>query len=428
MQHFKNHSSWKSVLASPFHKIWQLVKRIWPERTITIIQNGNVDFYQQSSRVRFLKATTKAILGIWALWSTYVFVYHRPMLEQKTRELDMERTFHAQQMADLVIFQKKFVDLHRQLTTFDEQILKQNKVGNATIDSMLKQRLQWWGELDYLQTKISNIYTDNNYAPDYLKQSELSMEVQLTREENRQLSQRNSELEQSMTTIHDAQTRLIDKVSNLAKNNIDNLDKDLRKISGTLTSLGLNQNALAERAQRADLPYLGGTFTPLDYSKMKNIDPKYLELAKQINLWEGLSRTKTMLPVGNPVKNPYITSQFGGRDDPFNGTPTMHRGIDFAGEIGTPLYAVAPGRVTQSGWRSGYGNSVEIEHGMGFTTLYAHLQEIRVKKGDFIEPKDVIGLGGSSGRSTGPHLHYEIRYNGQPFNPYTFIKAKQIDF
>jgi murein DD-endopeptidase MepM/ murein hydrolase activator NlpD len=81
--------------------------------------------------------------------------------------------------------------------------------------------------------------------------------------------------------------------------------------------------------------------------------------------------------------------------------------------------------VIQSGDRFGYGESVEIDNGLGFTTLYAHLSKRNVRRGDQVKVNDLIGLGGSSGRSTGPHLHYEIRYNGQPFNPYTFIKAKE---
>jgi len=156
----------------------------------------------------------------------------------------------------------------------------------------------------------------------------------------------------------------------------------------------------------------------------KDVDPKYQELAAKVELWQGLERTKTMLPLGQPVKNTHITSPFGKRNDPFDGKPTMHNGIDFSGEIGTPLYAVAPGKVIQAGERSGYGKTVEIDNGMGFTTLYAHMSSINVKRGQEVRPNDIVGLGGSTGRSTGPHLHYEIRYNGSAFNPYTFIKAK----
>jgi hypothetical protein len=100
-------------------------------------------------------------------------------------------------------------------------------------------------------------------------------------------------------------------------------------------------------------------------------------------------------------------------------------GIDFAGKIGTELMAVAPGRVVSAGERVGYGTTVEIDHGLGFTTLYAHLSQINVSRGDWVRPGTVIGLAGSSGRSTGPHLHYEIRYKGAPFDPTKFVQGEK---
>ena len=117
-----------------------------------------------------------------------------------------------------------------------------------------------------------------------------------------------------------------------------------------------------------------------------------------------------------------ITSNYGKRADPFTGETKRHKGIDFAGKIGTELFAVAPGRVVSAGDRIGYGTTVEIDHGLGFTTLYAHLSQIMVSRGDWVRPGTVIGLGGSSGRSTGPHLHYEIRYKGAQFDPTKFVK------
>ena len=126
--------------------------------------------------------------------------------------------------------------------------------------------------------------------------------------------------------------------------------------------------------------------------------------------------------MGAPLEKPHITSHFGMRKDPFTGKNKEHKGSDFSGKIGTELYAVAPGRVISAGERSGYGTTVEIDHGLGFTTLYAHLSKVLVSRGDWIRPGTIVGLGGSSGRSTGPHLHYEIRYKGTPFNPTNFVK------
>ena len=184
--------------------------------------------------------------------------------------------------------------------------------------------------------------------------------------------------------------------------------------------MGLTQNKLINSANKFSNPLVGAAFTPIEFDK--NLDPKYQKLADDLELWNGLTKLNNMLPLGAPVDKPRVTSNFGTRDDPFTGEPKKHRGIDFAGKIGTELMAVAPGRVVSAGERVGYGTTVEIDHGLGFTTLYAHLSQILVTRGDWVRPGTVIGLAGSTGRSTGPHLHYEIRYKGVPFDPSKFVK------
>lgn len=363
-------------------------------------------------------------LSIWAFWSTYIYVYHRPMLQQRTAELEAVRAQHATQMSDLVAYHKRFVELHREMTGIDNQILEAKKVGENAAADLLKRRLNTWVQIDFLQQKLDEIYRNGGYAPEFKKMSDVQLEFELVREENRQVRKWNKELEDAMTAINSADTQIVDRVSQLAAGGIDVIKKDLRKIGGILASLGLSDQRLAEKANKSESPAIGPAVE--DFKLAKNIDPKYQKLAAEVQLWQGLERTKTMLPLGAPVMgSARITSSYGTRNDPFNGTPTMHRGIDFAGRIGTPLYAVAPGKVIQAGNRFGYGEAVEIDNGLGFTTLYAHLSKISVKRGDQVKVGEIIGLGGSSGRSTGPHLHYEIRYNGAPFNPYTFIKAKE---
>lgn len=130
-----------------------------------------------------------------------------------------------------------------------------------------------------------------------------------------------------------------------------------------------------------------------------------------------------------PLSRPTIlgsttqTSGFGVRFDPFNGRPALHTGLDFAGPMMTPVHATAPGVVSYTGPRSGYGNVVEIDHGGGFKTRYAHLQTIAVHVGERVALGERIAGMGSTGRSTGPHVHYEIWVNGRPENPIRFIKA-----
>lgn len=132
----------------------------------------------------------------------------------------------------------------------------------------------------------------------------------------------------------------------------------------------------------------------------------------------------SQLPLADPVGVPArMTSPYGLRVDPFTKRPAWHNGLDFGAYYKAPITATGPGVVTISGRRSGYGRLVEIDHGHGFKSRYAHLNSISVKKGDTVAIGDTIGLMGSSGRSTGPHLHYEVWFHDKPYDPIDFLKA-----
>lgn len=136
-----------------------------------------------------------------------------------------------------------------------------------------------------------------------------------------------------------------------------------------------------------------------------------------------LSRTLSdaIKPDGRPVLEGYISSYYGGRQDPFDGSEDVHRGIDFAGAMGSPVLAVAAGVVTRAERASGYGNLVEINHGNGYVTRYGHNQRLNVAVGETVTRGQSIALMGSTGRSTGPHVHFEVLRNGQHVNPLGFV-------
>ena len=136
-------------------------------------------------------------------------------------------------------------------------------------------------------------------------------------------------------------------------------------------------------------------------------------------------KTPFSMPVDSPVR---FTSGFGGRNDPFGRGWRRHEGQDLAGSYGAPILATADGVVTYAGWESGYGRLVKIKHDFGIETRYGHLSQIRVNVGDRVSRGDRIGDMGNSGRSTGTHLHYEIRIGGDTINPMTFIKAARDVF
>jgi murein DD-endopeptidase MepM/ murein hydrolase activator NlpD len=145
--------------------------------------------------------------------------------------------------------------------------------------------------------------------------------------------------------------------------------------------------------------------------------------SRDLGAMRTLADAAERLPLARPTTGTVESSGFGVRLDPFTGRPALHTGLDFPGAYSTPIHATAPGVVSFTGVRTGYGNTIEIDHGGGFKTRYAHLQSISVHIGERVAIGERIGAMGSTGRSTGPHLHYEVWVNGRPENPVRFLKA-----
>ncbi len=150
---------------------------------------------------------------------------------------------------------------------------------------------------------------------------------------------------------------------------------------------------------------------------------------KQLGVLESMllnqNLTQKTLPEGRPVRSGWLSSYFGKRTDPFTGKSAWHKGVDFAGKAGDDIIAVAAGVVTYSGERYGYGYMVEIDHGKGYVTRYAHNSENTVSVGDEVERGQVIGYMGSTGRATGPNLHFEVLHRGKSVDPVKFIRSSQ---
>lgn len=130
------------------------------------------------------------------------------------------------------------------------------------------------------------------------------------------------------------------------------------------------------------------------------------------------------VPVGKPVWTYWLSSPFGKRSDPFNAKSAAHKGVDLASNKGNKIKTMAAGKVTRAGNATGYGKLVEIDHGNGFKTKYGHMNKIYVQRGEEVAMGQAIGEVGNTGRSTGPHLHYEVLYDGVHMDPMVFIKAK----
>ncbi|MBV8925005.1 MAG: peptidoglycan DD-metalloendopeptidase family protein [Bradyrhizobium sp.] len=202
----------------------------------------------------------------------------------------------------------------------------------------------------------------------------------------------------------------------------DGMESKVRRMRGVITDLGLDMAQLEAAAPRAPM---GGPFVPV---KLRADAGPFDRQLYRINVtraqMEKLTRTLALVPYRKPVIGEVeFTSGFGIRSDPFLGRPAMHTGLDFRAQTGDPVRATANGKVVNSGWSGGYGRMVEIDHGNGLSTRYGHLSQIDVKVGDVVKIGQVIGEVGSTGRSTGPHLHYETRIDGEAVDPQKFLRA-----
>lgn len=191
------------------------------------------------------------------------------------------------------------------------------------------------------------------------------------------------------------------------------------KAAAAIRSFGLNPDRLARTAARAQ----GGPFVPWTGDKGA-MTGELEQLADAMSRMEFLERSLLAIPSGKPTATPMLSSSYGYRRDPFNNHAAFHAGLDFPGRYGQPISAAAAGRISFVGQRQGYGNVVEITHGNGLMTRYAHLSGFAAKVGQNIARGDMIGRMGSTGRSTGTHLHFEVRLNDQPINPRRFLDAR----
>jgi murein DD-endopeptidase MepM/ murein hydrolase activator NlpD len=190
------------------------------------------------------------------------------------------------------------------------------------------------------------------------------------------------------------------------------------EISGILRRNGV---AVDDETSRQDGDAIGGPYMAPQPSEAFNASLNELDAA--LSRLETVRDTAKRLPFANPAPGKDITSRFGNRPDPFFGGLAMHAGIDFRSPVGGEIRSTGAGKVIAAGPAGGYGNMVEIDHGLGITTRFGHMSRILVKVGDEVASGDLIGLSGNTGRSTGPHIHYEVRRNGEAVDPMHFLNA-----
>lgn len=226
----------------------------------------------------------------------------------------------------------------------------------------------------------------------------------------------------------------VEKTSRL-QGEVMNLEEKTSEAQEKLTELSILETELREYMNDlpVDLDGKGGLDIQLTVADVTAFNEETIDIRVQSddlidryqNIILNMIRTTEQMqfiPTFWPADSTYITSEYGVRDDPFNKRVALHTGIDIRGYWGDPVYASANGKVTHTGYKGGYGNTIKLDHDNGYETLYAHLRKSLVNMNQLVEKGELIGYIGSTGRSTGPHLHFEVMKNKEQINPTTFIE------
>ena len=225
-------------------------------------------------------------------------------------------------------------------------------------------------------------------------------------------------LEQQVSQLKTSNEAIVQHVKEKTASNIDVLQNLIRRT-------GLDEEDLKKVAGKQDKKGAaeGGPFIPADMGDLSNEEAR--ELYSDLDELSVLRSIVADLPLGKPLTNGAQQSSFGHRLDPFNHRLSFHAGVDLSGPAGAPVFATGAGRVVAAGREGAYGNAIDIDHGYGIVTRYGHLSKINVVVGQLVTQGQTIGVQGSTGRSTGAHVHYEVRYKDEPINPKNFIEARR---
>ena len=321
--------------------------------------------------------------------------------------------------AELTRATERYGFLESNLQTLEERLAAMDE-GSANGKAVL----EW--QIENLKQQLANARTDEVTLEGRVRSIVTSLSgmigerdaLQTAQEELREQVQ---DVESRLTALRESQDVIVQSLADRARNGVDEVEK-------TVAMTGLDVEMLLSRT-KSEQQGAGGPFIPLDQQAEGEILlASVADLDDTVQRWERLQAVLRNLPLSSPVDSYWVASLFGARKDPMTGRRAMHEGLDMSGPAKAPILSPAPGRVTFAGNKGSYGRMVEIDHGLGIRTRYAHLHSIHVSVGDMVEYRERIGLLGTSGRSTGLHLHYEIRVDGKPQDPMNFLKAGRYVF
>ncbi len=270
-----------------------------------------------------------------------------------------------------------------------------------------KERDQFGAKIGRLEDELGMLRTANTRLQDVA-------------EESRSLHGERDALAGRVRTHEDELTAMRSSQERLVENLFDRSTKGTGDLERVVAMTGLDVDRMVG-ASRLDAH--GGPSIPAKVTDDETLDARIGDLRRRIDRWHTLHHAVKNLPLIAPLDAFRVTSSFGGRRDPFTNRWALHNGIDMQNAAGTPVLATGPGSVVFTGWHGGHGWMVEVDHGMGVRTRYAHLQSVAVEKGQTLAARDKVGLMGCSGRCNGAHLHYEVLIDGKAVDPTNFLTA-----
>ncbi|NOC90991.1 DUF5930 domain-containing protein [Ruegeria sp. HKCCD6604] len=436
-------------------KIHSAFERYFPERRVFLKSDKDTRFIRLSSETQVVAVAGVAVMVGWTAVATAILLMDsigsgnfreqakrdQATYQERLNVLSAERDARAQ---EALAAQDRFNAALEQISAMQSELLASEnrrreletgiEVIQTTLRTTMKQREDARKELAALKQENSNadMYVTASSAP--VQMAFMTDALARTAEERdqiaadaRQALDQRDDLELEIRLMQERSDEIFRQLEEAMVISVEPLDKMFRQA-------GMPTDRIIEEVRRG-YSGMGGPLTPLSLSTRGEVDELSAEEARantllkqmdQLNLYR-LAAEKA--PFANPVHSAVrFTSGYGSRRDPKTGGRRMHNGVDFAGPQGTDIFATADGVVTHAGWQSGFGRLVKIKHAFGIETLYAHNTKIKVKVGQRVSRGDHIADMGSTGRSTGTHLHYEVRVNGKPVNPMTYIKAARNVF
>ena len=376
---------------------------------------------------------TLVIMAVWSVATATYFAFREDVLTRLIgRQAEMQFAYEdrvaelraqidritGRQMLDQEQFEQKLEQLVRRQMALEQRASNLNQVADPSITGSIKAPPRGQAP-DAPQTMPKPSPISDKVIFTVPSDREARLESRATVQVASQAGDKAKGVEAKLARVQASIDRVEHSQVALLNAMEDNYELKARRIRGVLADLGVNAGPKAASGAT------GGPFIPL---KLRNDASQFERQLHRINIARAqvdlLHRTLTNVPVRKPILGEIdTTSGFGMRIDPFIRAPAMHSGLDFRGNMGEPIRATAAGKVTEAGWNGGYGKLVEIDHGNGFSTRYGHLSQIDVNVGHTVRSGQIIGRLGSTGRSTGPHLHYETRIDGDAVDPQKFLRA-----